>query len=245
MIKNIILTTMYESGRIVYRPYIYFLIALFLNQIGLYVSISLGGSPFDQDIGVHQIYENMFIYIIFFAPLFPVGSFSDERSYGVYQLIFSSPISIMEFVIGKFNAYFTIYKVVMFGSLLYAVVIYFLSENGIQWGRLFTSLIGNICIGTYVIAVSLFFSIIFENIMIALSSTYFTVIISFTLDSIVKYYIKDSGIYNIISELLPMSHYRNFSSGFIGLSDLLYFVFCVVFLMILSAKILEIRTLRQ
>jgi ABC-2 type transport system permease protein len=108
--------------------------------------------------------------------------FSEEVRHKTDQLLFTSPLSIWQIVIGKFLAGFTLFVIGNLITLLFPIL---LSRYGeLPVGQIAGAYIGFVLIGTCFIAVGLFISVLTDNQIIAAVATFAALFVLFIMDSI-------------------------------------------------------------
>jgi ABC-2 type transport system permease protein len=123
----------------------------------------------------------LFIYL-FAIPLLTMRLFSEERRQKTDQLLLTSPVSIIEIVMGKFLAAFTVYILTLVVTVMYAIVIGIFGDLAV-WETV-GSYIGFIFLGASYIAVGVFISAGTENQLTAAIVSFFSLIMIWLIDPI-------------------------------------------------------------
>jgi len=124
--------------------------------------------------------------ILFFilVPILTMRLFSEEARHKTDQLLYTSPLSIGQIVLGKFLAAFTLFLVGVGITGLFPLVAWRFAPNGLPGNQLAGSYIGFILIGISCIAVGMFISVLTENQIIAAVATFAAIYAMFIMDSI-------------------------------------------------------------
>jgi ABC-2 type transport system permease protein len=123
----------------------------------------------------------LFIYL-FAIPLLTMRLFSEERRQKTDQLLLTSPVSIIEIVMGKFLAAFTVYILTLLVTIMYAIVIGIFGDLAV-WETV-GSYIGFIFLGSSYISVGIFISAGTENQITAAIVSFFSLIMIWLIDPI-------------------------------------------------------------
>ena len=203
--------------------------------IGLFLLIN--GLLLWSEISMFNILDNAYasmdvfftispLIFLLFIPAVSMRSFSEEYNSGTIEILVTKPITAFQIVFAKFLAVLTLIFFSLSPTVLYVIVIYFLGET-----------IGNIdvaaVIGSYIGL--LFLSSVFSSICVFSSSLTSNQIIAFVLGiimSAVFYFgfdlLSDFAMLESIDFLLQKIgisyHYNIMSTGFIRLSDIVYFL---------------------
>lgn len=96
----------------------YVVIAIFLGVSGLFFSSGLLQSY--QDIVSELGFLQSFLFII--VPLLTMRSFSEDRKNGTEVLLYTSPASTMEIVLGKYLAALAMMMTLLAGTLVHVLI---------------------------------------------------------------------------------------------------------------------------
>jgi ABC-2 type transport system permease protein len=124
--------------------------------------------------------------ILFFVlvPALTMRLFSEEVRHKTDQLLFTSPISVAQIVVGKFLAALSLF---LLGTGLTVAFPYMISRYGIlPVSHIVGAYIGYILLGACFIAVGLFISVMTDNQIIAAVATFAAVFSMFIMDAIAQ-----------------------------------------------------------
>ncbi len=112
-------------------------------------------------------YELSFMQSLFFVliPILTMKSFSEERKSGTEVLLLTSPASMLEIVLGKYLAAFSLFLVMTATTLIHVVITAML--GGVLDAVLFGTYVAFILSGAIYIAIGVFISSLTENQIIA------------------------------------------------------------------------------
>ena len=123
----------------------------------------------------------LFLYI-FSTPLLTMRLLSEERKQRTDQLLLTSPITVLEIVLGKFLAAFIVFLCTLVVTVLYALVIYFYGDLAV-WETV-GAYIGFLLLGGSFIAIGIVISGVSENQVSAAFFTFFTLLLVWFVDLI-------------------------------------------------------------
>jgi ABC-2 type transport system permease protein len=170
---------------------------------------------------VMPFYFIMAVILQIVVPLLTMRSFSDEHRSRTLTLLFSSPISMSEIVIGKFlGVYFFMLIVIMSHTIIPLSI---LMIGKVEFGQLFTALIGVALITAMYSAIGVYISSLTKQPIIAALGTITLLLILWFLQSIGA---KEENEYirNVLTYLSSLSHFDSFSEGRINSTDVSYYI---------------------
>lgn len=122
------------------------------------------------------------IMFLILVPVLTMRLFAEETRQKTDQLLFSAPVKITDIVAGKFFAAALLY---LLGIAITLVFPFILSRYGsIDWGMTFVGLFGYIMMGTCLISVGLFISVLTDNQIVAAAATFAAVFLLLMMDNI-------------------------------------------------------------
>lgn len=122
---------------------------------------------------------SMFMILI---PILTMRLFSEEKKQKTDQLLYCSPVKIQSIVIGKFLSATVLFLIGIVITLVFPII---LNQYGdVDFGLLFTGIVGYFLLGMCFISVGIFISSITENQIIAAISTFASVFLLLMMDNI-------------------------------------------------------------
>ena len=178
-------------------------------------------------------------YLYILVPLLTMGVFSQELSNGSIKLLYSSPISNVHIVLGKYLAMVAFALVLVGFMLFYTVVAGCFMEN-FEWGWVLSGVLGVFLLMCVYMAVGIFVSSLTRYQILAALGIF---IVLFLLNWV-------SGLwqqYDVVREITYWLGLRdragNFILGIISSEDLIYFP--VIIAMFLTWTIIRLHAIRQ
>ncbi|TGK11868.1 ABC transporter permease [Leptospira fletcheri] len=170
-----------------------------------------------------------------------MGSITEEKNRGTLELLFTSPVTDLEIVAGKF----------LFGALvclivsvlvdgLFPLFLYFFWKAPLY--IVASGTVGVFLLGLFTYSVGLFGSSLGKNQMI---SMLISIMILLTLWVIGFFsYLFDAVTRKVLFHLHIFSHFIGFSKGVLPLNSVIFFLSGTVFFLYLTVKVLESRRWR-
>ncbi|TGN19479.1 ABC transporter permease [Leptospira idonii] len=170
-----------------------------------------------------------------------MGSIVEERNKGTLELLFTSPITDVDIVLGKFLFGVTICAVItVFVNGLFPIILY--SYWQAPFYIVASGTVGVFLLGIFTYSVGLFGSSLGKNQMISLL---ISVLIILTL-WVVGYFshLFQATTRKILFHLHIFSHFFNFSKGVLPLTGIVFFLTGSFLFLYLTVKVLESRRWR-
>lgn len=159
------------------------------------------------DLGILYYYTALYGLIII-APILTMRMFAEERKTGTEQLILTSPISMVEVVIGKFLAAMAVILITLLISFIYFFIVSYFGKPNLA--VVLVHMLGFILVSAAALSIGMFASSITENQIIAGIITIAFLIMSLFMQE----------LNSVFSNLSIMSFYQKFPTGVISLSDI-------------------------
>lgn len=177
-----------ELGNYFRTPLGYIIMGLFLLVTGLFFALMnlFGGSS-----DFTQFLQSIWIVYLFAVPLLTMRLLSEERNQQTDQLLFTSPIRLMDVVGGKFFAAFIVFLLTLVVIALYAVIV--AVHGDLAFWETVGAYVGFILLGGCFISVGVFISALTENQVTAGFFTFFVLLLIWLLDAIKRYVPQEPG----------------------------------------------------
>ena len=165
--------------------------------------------------------NDLFPYLLLlFAPAITMGVWADERRQGTDELLLTLPATDLEVALGKYLSALGIYTAALLLSLSHVLVLFWLGNPDI--GLMFANYLGYFLIGAAFIATGTFASLLSPSATIAY-------IFGALFCALFVYFGNVAGILGeslerSASGLTVSPHFRDFATGVVSLSGLLYFL---------------------
>lgn len=204
--------------------YIFIGLFLLMSSVFFYLDVVTYGSA---------QFENMFYsattILTFIVPVLTMRMFAEERKSGTEQLLYTSPKSITQIVMGKFLASMIVIFATAILTLLYFVILSFLGTPHLQTALV--TLLGFIMLSVAYISFGMFASSITENQIIAGVIT-----IGFF---IITWFLPDFS--EALSTFSLINMFNKFPSGLIALEEIVAYVSFSTLFILLTILVLQRR----
>lgn len=238
--------------RLYFRSPVAYAIAFALMLFfGLLFSNSLnsanGQGPAD---GVNFI-PNLLTFLLFLVgPLLTMRLLAEETREGTLEVLMTLPMKESQFIIGKFLAVWTYYTIILLLTVVYHII---LTQVGVpDLGRAFTMYLGSWLYGGAVLAITMIWSAVTEDQIVAAFLGAATVLVLYLAEVAASWVASlqnqsdVSGLTNFVREIGLQSHYEaTLLQGIIRAEDILYFVFMIIAALFITTRIVEVRRWRS
>jgi ABC-2 type transport system permease protein len=180
------------------------------------------------------------------APLLTMRLIAEETREGTLEVLMTLPMNESHFIIGKFLAVWAYYTVLLLLTLIYPVI---LAQIGVpDGGRLFSAYLGAWLYGGAVLAVSMIWSAVTEDQIVAAFLSAATVLVLF-LSEIAAIWASSQGLTagaaDFIRELGLTAHFdATLLQGVIRAEDVVYFLLMMMAALFITTRIVETRRWR-
>lgn len=180
--------------------------------------------------------------MLFLVSALTMRSFSEELKQGTLELLFTKPLSVVQIVLGKFFAVFSIVFVAILPTILYAFTLnaYSLNNQYMDMSELVACYFGLMFLIASYISIGIFFSTITQNQLVAfLLSVVFCSIFYLGFNVLEDVLQTDFSL----SFLSMQNHYQSMSRAVLDSRDIIYFISLVLVFLYLS--VLKLNSIRS
>ncbi|MBQ7529812.1 ABC transporter permease subunit [bacterium] len=225
------------------------LVAAFLVVIGMFMCIGIayyadisassmqGGAPCNiNTVLIPGVVQSIAYIFMFFAPLLTMRSFSEDKSRGTLDLLFTYPISDWEIVLGKFFAVLMV--VIMMLAFSSLGLLFVGTYCTIEWPVILCGYLGIFLMCASLTAMGVFASSLSSSQLISASMSYG---LTFVLWLLTYYDQKESHTGLVFGKLSVLSHMEYLSKGVFNSQDVCYYIALTFFFLYLTVRFLESR----
>lgn len=193
------------------------------------------------------IIENFFGFVstvlLFLAPMITMGVFAEEKKQGTVELLFTSPITHLQLILGKFSAQMVFLIILMAPSMLNALILYFYSSPVPPAGPILSAFLGALLFGGALLAVGMFISSLTQSQIIAAVATFGTFLLLLLLNAMTD---ASSDLVNqVLSYLSLLDHYDEFTKGVIDTQHVVFYLSFIFLGLFLTSTSLDSAKWRQ
>jgi ABC-2 type transport system permease protein len=242
-------------------PMGYVVIAIFLSVSGLFFSSGVLQSY--QDMVSELGFLQSFLFII--VPLLTMRSFSEDRKNGTEVLLYTSPASTFEIVLGKYLATLALMMTLLATTLIHVVIT--VLYGGLIDINVLGAYIGFIFLSAAYLSIGVFASATTENQIVSAIITFVVIITLVLLDAVANvvgsmvsslisqvnfFNLEDTKIDSIgqaitkgLQWLNPTTRLNNYISGIFEISPLIFFLSIIAAFLFLTNRMIEKRRWSQ
>ncbi len=219
-------------------PIAYIVTAMFLAGSGYFYALILSMT---RDAGMMSyLFGNMTVILLLFMPLISMRLFAEEQRNKTLELLLTSPISDAGIVLGKFLASALLLVVMLLLTLHFPLALVVLG-NPDGW-PIVSGYLGVFLMGCSFLAIGMLTSSWSQNQIVS-------AVLAFTISLLLWFLsaakdLTGGTVGSFLSYLSLNTHYESFAKGLLSLSDLLYYVSLIGFLLFLTTRSLETRRWR-
>ena len=204
--------------------YVFIGLYLLMCSVFFYLDvIAYGSTQFES------MFYSVATILTFIIPILTMRMFSEERKNGTEQLLFTSPKSIFQIVMGKYIAAVLVIIIAEIATLLYYAILSFLGTPHLQTALV--TLLGFLLLGMAYISFGMLASSITENQIIAAVLT-----IGFF---ILTWFLPNLGVNFEAISLINM--FDKFPTGLLGIKEVVAFISFIIMCILLTIIVLQRR----
>ncbi len=241
----------YFSSPIAYAVTAGFLLLVgysFYNGIAWFndAAMQMAQNPYyAQQININEmvfvpLFHNMTIFLVFIVPLLTMRLLAEEKKTGTEELLFTSPLTVGEIVLGKYIAAL-IMVAVMLGltAVLSAFAFAYGNPELAPW---LTGYLGLFLTGALFAAIGLFFSSLTENQIVAA----FLAIVTLLLLLLISWVTSSGsgGWRSVVGYLSYSDHFGDMTRGILDTKDVVYYLTFSFFGLFLTHSVIQSRRWR-
>lgn len=204
----------------------YLVLALFLIALGLIVWVFPESSVLEYGFAdLEALFSYTPIVFTFLIPALSMRMIAEERKTGTWELLRTSPLSLVQIIIAKYLALVTLVFLAVLPTLLYVYSIFQLGDpvGNLDLAGFFGSWIGLLMIGATFAAVGLFASSLTSQQVVAfVLGVFFCFVLYFGFTALSE--MMTGEIAYITEELSLSYHYISLSRGVINSGDIYFLV---------------------
>ena len=217
-----------------YSPIIYVLTGVFLLVLSIFFvrdNIYGGQASFGGCFFV------MSILMLIILPILTMRTMADERKNGTEVLLITSPTSVLQIIVGKFLAAYTVFLIMTALTIPYIIVLFIFGSPNLA--MIIGGYIGYMLLCACYISVGIFFSCLVESQIIAAVVSILTLFLMLVMSWVSEIF--GGAVAIVLDWISILSRYNEFSVGFIGLAPLVYYISFVALFTFLSVRVIEQR----
>lgn len=225
-----------------YTPFAYILTALFMFLFAFVINSALGNlNQADFKFMFPEVFYKVILYFIFLIPILTMRTFADERKNGTEVLLMTSPVNVVQIILGKYLANLTVFLFMIAASTFYPI---FTAVHGeVVMGQLICAYVGFFFWGAMYIALGQLVSAFVENSIVAAIIGEFIMFVVLFIDdfSMTDFIAQYPTVQGFLYAFAAQPRFAYFSQGFIRLSDIVFFISAVLVALAWNYIVIEKR----
>ncbi len=177
--------------------------------------------------------------LMFTTPLLTMRLFAEEYKQKTDRLLLTAPVRVIDLVLGKFLAAFSIYLLALLLTLVWPLIV--ASAGVLNQAALISSYLALICAGAAFISIGTCMSALTQNQLVAALSTLGLLLVLYLIDTVTAN--ATSGFLHsangVVAALSLFRRYDLFARGIFSLSDLVFYLSACALFLFFSARALE------
>lgn len=188
------------------------------------------------DVGFMLAYLNIPCLIL--IPIMTMRLLSEERNKKTDQLILTSPVSLMQIVLGKYFAACTVFLAAIVISFIFPATFFLFGQPSLA--MIIGNYLGYTLLWFTMIAIGLFVSSITENQMISAVLSCIILVLIYILEMLVPS-IHIPILQPVLESLLLFSRFNDFSQGLLNITTIVYYLSFIAVFLFATVRVLDKR----
>jgi len=250
-VRNIIAIARREVQSLFASPLAYVLTSAFLLAVGYFFNIFVryyseatlrmaqqpGGL---EQLDLHEMVlrpmvANMQFFMLVIIPLLTMRVIAEERRQQTAELLFTSPVTTLQVVVGKFAGTQVLVAVMVGLTLVFPL--FLAAKTDIDWGPLLSGYLGVLLLGSSFIAVGVFFSALTEHQILAGVLSLLTLIALWVMGLAAQLF--DPAWREVMEQATFARHFDDFHQGVIDTQHVVYYLSVTAFFLFLTHRWLD------
>ena len=215
--RRILAITRKELRSYFSSPVAYIVAAVYLLLFGYFFCIIVSSS---QEAHLRYVFHNMNIVLLLTSPMLTMRLFAEERKLGTYELLMTSPITIVELVTGKLLGAVAMFAAMTLVTLEYPL--FLAAYASPDWGPILTGYLGFSLVAVSFMSVGMFASSLTDNQIVATITSFgillFLVVIAWSANSV------GGSFGDFLRGVSVLERFENASRGVLDSGDVFFYV---------------------
>jgi len=184
---------------------------------------------------IRPYFWNLALISLFVLPLVTMRLYSEEKKGGTVELLYTSPLSVGNIVMGKFLAGLSFYFIMLLPTIIFQIIL-FVYGNPEFW-PVVSGYLGLLLLGSAFIAGGLFISSLTENQIIAAIGGFGLSLLLWVIGWAANF--SGPGLASVLNYLSIINHFEDFAQGVIDTQHIAYYILFSAFGIYLTYKSVE------
>ena len=169
---------------------------------------------------IRPLFVNMSVITLFMLPMLTMRLFAEEKKSGTIELLFTSPVTNWQIILGKFAAGFVLYTAMVFGTAVFHIVMFKYGKP--EFKPVLSGYLGLLLMGAGTVALGGLISSFTENQIIAAVGTFSAMMLLWVIGFIGNYAGPTLG--GLLTYLSIIEHFDDFSKGVIDTRHIVFYL---------------------
>jgi len=188
-----------------------------------------------NEMAIRPLFQNLSVILIFMLPMITMRLFSEEKKSGTIELLYTSPITKVQTILGKYMAALALYVIMIILTMVHQV--FFFAYGNPELGPVITAYLGVLLLGGAFLSIGLLISSLTENQIIAAVVGFGVFLLLWAIGWLSNFVGPTLG--KILSYLSIFEHFDDFAKGVIDTKDLVFYLSFTFFGLYLTYRSLE------
>jgi len=188
-----------------------------------------------NELAIRPLFQNLSVILIFMLPMITMRLFSEEKSSCTIELLYTSPITKVETILGKYLAALALYVIMILLTMVHQAF-FFLYGNP-EVGPVIAGYMGVLLMGAGFLSLGLLISTLTENQIIAAVIGFGVFLLLWAIGWLSNFV--GPGLGRILSYLSIFEHFDDFAKGVIDTRDIVFYLSFIFFGLYLTYRSLE------
>jgi ABC-2 type transport system permease protein len=184
---------------------------------------------------VRPILMNVSIIGLFLIPMITMRLFAEEKSRGTIELLMTSPVRDIEYILGKWLAAVVLYASILAISAIHVAMLFLYGQPDLM--PILTGYLGLLLQGGCLLAIGTFISTTTRNQIIAGVATFAICLMLWVLDWISSY--ETAAWAKAVAYMSVVTHFEPFAKGVIDSKDVIFYLSMTFLGLFLTARSVE------
>lgn len=209
-------------------------------------SMQMARNPqYFQQLNINQmvyapLFHNISIILLFLVPILTMRLFAEEKKSKTEELLYTSPISISQIILGKYSASLFVLLVMLFLNGLLSLFVFAFGNPEVL--PFLNGYLGLFLMGAAFMALGIFFSSLTENQIVAASLGFGVFLLFFVLNWASQF---AGGIWRgVLNYLSFFQHFDDMTRGILDTTDIVYYMSLITFGLFLTHSVIQSRRWR-
>jgi ABC-2 type transport system permease protein len=190
-----------------------------------------------SDMVLRPLFLNLSLILLMIIPMITMRLIAEERKSGTAELLFTTPVTSWQVVLGKFLSAAAVIGIIVLLSCIYPVITLLMGDP--DPGPLASAVVGLFLTGAAFVSFGVLASATSENQIVAAVASFGLLLLLWVISWAAS--ITEGALAQILEYLSVLSHYEEFAKGVIDTKHVVFFASLIFFPLFLASQLLAAR----